>query len=37
MKPGFENIPDTAAAKPSADVDLDGEIYGEFVFVILSI
>lgn len=33
MKPGFENFADAAAVKPSADVDLDGEIYGEFIFM----
>lgn len=33
MKPGFENFTDAAAAKPSADVDLDGEIYGKFIFL----
>lgn len=32
MKPGFENFADAATAKPSADVDLDGEIYGKFTF-----
>lgn len=32
MKPGFENFADSTTVKPSADVDLDGEIYGKFIF-----
>lgn len=29
MKPGFENFDNSFAAKPSVDVDLDGEIYAD--------
>lgn len=29
MKPGFENFENSAAVKPSVDVDLDGEIYAD--------
>lgn len=34
MKPGFENFSNSSTVKPSPDVDLDGEIYGKFIFVI---
>lgn len=35
MKPGFENFAHSAAAKPSADVDLDGEIYADQLHTLL--